>query len=128
LVPVTALYASLLVIVALVLTGLVGRLRPKLNVSLGDGGHRGLIVANRRHMNSVEQVPLALFRLAVVELDGASSMWLHALGGTLLAERHMHPFGIDATNMKRMQRLSGASLTMLVEAALIVTALWQHFG
>ena len=128
LLPVTALYASLLVIVALVLTGLVGRLRPKLNVSLGDGGHRELIEANRRHMNFVEQVPLALILLAVVELNGASSLWLHALGGTLLAGRLVHPFGIDVNNMQRIQRLIGASLTMLVEAALIVTALWQHFG
>ena len=126
--PVTALYGALLAIVGLVLTGLVGRLRPKLGVSLGDGGHRELIEANRRHMNYVEQVPLALILLAVVELNGASSMLLHALGGTLLAGRVIHPFGIDATNMKRLPRLIGASLSMLVTFVLLVTALWQHFG
>ena len=128
LLPVTALYTALLAIVGLVLTGLVGRLRPKFGISLGDGGHRELIEANRRHMNYVEQVPLALILLAVVEINGASSLWLHALGGTLLAGRLIHPFGIDATNMKRLSRLIGASLTMLVTFVLLVMALWQHFS
>jgi uncharacterized membrane protein YecN with MAPEG domain len=125
---VTALYGSLLALVGVVLGGLVGAQRPKLNVSLGDGGHRSLIEANRRHMNWVENVPLLVILLAIIELNGAAShTWLHVMGGTLLAGRIMHPFGIDATNMRRMPRFVGASLTILVVLAAIGTLLWQHF-
>jgi uncharacterized membrane protein YecN with MAPEG domain len=109
---ITALYAALLALVGVVL----------------DGGHRSLIEANRRHMNFVEQVPLLLILLALVELNGGSSTWVHTLGGTLLVARLVHPFGIDATNMKRIPRFIGALLTILVALALIVTLLWQHFA
>jgi uncharacterized membrane protein YecN with MAPEG domain len=124
---VTALYGALLALVGLVLGGLVGSKRPKLNVSLGDGGHRSLIEANRRHMNWVENVPVLIVLMAIIELNGASSMWLHVMGGTLLAGRVIHPFGIDATNMRRIPRFVGASLTILVALGAIGTLLWQHF-
>ena len=125
--PVTALYGSLLTLVGLTLGFLVGSQRPKLNQPLGDGGHRALIEANRRHMNWLENVPVLVVLLAVAELNGASSLWLHGLGGTLFAARVIHPFGIDATNMRRAPRLIGASLTGLVALGLCGTLLWQHF-
>jgi len=124
---VTALYGSLLALVGMVLGGLVGAQRPKLNVSLGDGGHRSLIEANRRHMNWVENVPLLVVLLAIIELNGASSAWLHVMGGTLLAARIIHPFGIDATNMRRTPRFVGTALTLLVTLTAVGTLLWQHF-
>jgi uncharacterized protein len=125
--PVTALYGSLLTLVGLTLGFLVGSHRPKLNQSLGDGGHRALIEANRRHMNWLENVPVLIVLLAIAELNGASSLWLHGLGGTLLAARVVHPFGIDATRMQKWPRFVGASLTVLVALSLCGTLLWQHF-
>jgi uncharacterized protein len=125
--PVTALYGSLLTLVGLVLGFLVGSQRPTLKQSLGDGGHRSLIEANRRHMNWLENVPVLIVLLAVAELNGASSLWLHALGGTLLAGRVIHPFGIDATSAQKWPRFVGATLTGFVAVGLCGTLLWQHF-
>ena len=124
---ITALYGSLLALVGLVLGGLVGIQRPRLKVSLGDGGHQSLIEANRRHMNWLENVPLLITLLAIIELNGAPSTWLHALGGTLLVGRLIHPFGIGAEWSFRVPRFIGALATVLVTFAAVGTLLWQHF-
>ena len=124
---ITALYGSLLALVGITLGVLVGIQRPRLKVSLGDGGHQSLIEANRRHMNWLENVPLLVVLLAIIEINGASSTWLHVLGGTLLAGRLIHPFGISAEWAFRPARFVGTFLTQLVALAAIGTLLWQHF-
>lgn len=123
---VTALYAALLCLVGLALAGLVGRERVRVGASLGNGGDKRLIEADRRHMNWVEYVPFIIVLLAVIELNGGSRTWLHVLGGTLLVARIVHPFGIDGTHMMRWQRFVGTVGTFLVALAAIVTVLWQY--
>lgn len=128
LVPVTGLYAGLLALIYLVLFGTVGYVRTKTNVSLGDGGDPKLTVANRRHMNFVENVPLALLLLALLELSGASKTFLHVLGTALVVARIVHPFGIDAQNMMRPQRAIGAGLTAVVIAVSALGLIWNYVG
>jgi len=65
--------------------------------------------------------------LAVMELNGASSTWLHVLGGTLLAGRLIHPFGINADWSFRVPRFVGSLATQLVTFASVGTLLWQYF-
>lgn len=114
-VPVTTLYAALLACVGLVLQQLAGRERLRANVSLGDGGNPRLLVAMRRQANFVEQVPLALLLLALIELNGASQAWLHGLG--------------LRTEVSRVPaRLFGALGTLLVVVLAIVIALQQSIS
>lgn len=124
---VTALYAGLLGLIGIVLSGLVGRTRGKINVSLGDSGNKALIEADRRHMNWVENVPFILVLFAIIELNGGSRAWLHVLGSTLLVARLVHPFGLDAAKMMTIPRFIGAAATMLVALAATLTVLWQYF-
>ena len=88
-------------------------------------GDPRLLAAMRRQANFVEQVPIALLLLGIVELNGASATWLHALGATLLVSRVVHPFGLDAADMRRLPRLLGALGTLLMVLAAAATALWQ---
>ena len=83
----TAIYAALLAIIGVVLGERVGLFRLKAKVSLGDGGNSDIIVRNRQHMNFVENVPMALILIALVEVNGGSATWVHGLGGSLLAAR-----------------------------------------
>lgn len=122
---VTALYAALQGLIGLVLLNRVGQLRGRTNISLGDGGKRELIEADRRHMNWVENVPFILVLFAIIELNGGSRTWLHVMGVTLLAARLIHPFGIDAEKMMLPQRIVGAGGTVIVTACAIGTLLWQ---
>lgn len=122
---VTSLYAALLALVFVVLTAMVGYARSKTTVALGDGGDPGLIVANRRQMNFVENVPLALLLIALIELRGGNTTWLHVLGGVLLVARLVHPFGINTVTAKTIPRAAGATGTLLVLLAAALTLLWQ---
>ena len=123
--PVTSIYAALLALLGIVLAGLVGRARSKTTVSLGDGDNAGIVEANRRHMNWVENVPVTLLLLAMVELNGAPKDWVHALGAVLLVARLLHPFGIEIAKMNTWQRGAGAGLSFLVTIGCAGTLLWQ---
>jgi hypothetical protein len=125
---ITALYAGILAFIATALAANVGWRRPKLDVPLGDGGHQILIVANRQHLNFVEHVPLALILVAIVELNGAPSIWVHTLGGALVVGRLVHPFGIQVKSLRHPARALGALMTVLVTIAAAVIAIAQHFG
>jgi uncharacterized membrane protein YecN with MAPEG domain len=124
-VPITALYAALLALVGVALQQLVGFSRLRAGVSLGDGGNGALLVAMRRQANFVEQVPIAVVLMALIELNGAGAAWLHALGASLLFARILHPFGLEAGDMRRLPRFFGAVITLLVVLAAAATALWQ---
>lgn len=54
-------------IILFVLTANVSRLRLKLKISVGDGGHKDMLLAIRAHSNGVEQVPI--FALIVLTLS-----------------------------------------------------------
>ena len=126
LVHISSLYAALLAFVWLVLFGSIGRLRTNLNVPLGDGGHPALILAIRRYANFVECVPLALLLLVLADLNGATPMWLHALGIILVVSRIAHPFGLAIETMQKAARMIGAGGTLFVTLASAVTLLWQY--
>ncbi len=126
-VPVTGLYAALLAVLCVFLSAAVGRIRGQNKLRLGDVGGEAVIVANRRHMNFVENVPLALLLIALVELNSAPKLWVHGLGAVLLLCRVAHPFGLSADNAILPARVIGAAGTILVMLAAGVTLVWQFF-
>ena len=125
LVPTTAIYAALLALVGVALQQHVGRERLRSGVSLYHGDDEALAVAMRRQANFVEQVPIALVLLAVLELNGASAVWLHGLGGALLLARIVHPFGLEMAESRRLPRFAGALATLAVVLVAAGKALWQ---
>jgi uncharacterized protein len=125
---VTAIYAAVFAVFAVILGSRVGALRLRTNVSLGDGGNADLIVANRRHLNFLENVPMILIMMACLELNGASATWLHGLGGALFVARVIHPLGLEVENMRRPARFAGATLTLLVTLTAAGKLLWMAFG
>ncbi|MDP2323808.1 MAG: MAPEG family protein, partial [Gammaproteobacteria bacterium] len=70
-VQITAIYASVLAILYIVLSSRVARRRMKFQVGLGVGESRELERAVRIHGNFAEYVPLALLLLVVYEIGGA---------------------------------------------------------
>ena len=118
---VTALYAGLLGLISIGVAFPAGSLRGRLNVSVGDGGNRDLLLAMRRHANFTEWVPLALILIALLELNGARLWGIHALGAALVLGRLVHAFGIRADTMKSLGRLVGASATAAVT---VTSSVW----
>jgi uncharacterized membrane protein YecN with MAPEG domain len=120
--PITAaLYAGLLGLVAIGVAFAAGRLRGRLNVSVGDGGHPALLCAMRRHANFAEWVPLTLILIALLELNGVPARGIHWLGSVLVASRVLHAVGLKPDTMKSLPRFAGAAGTVLVT---MVSSIW----
>ncbi len=127
-VPITALYAALLALIATVLAFQVGSMRGSTKISILHGDNMELAEKMRRHQNFTEAVPMALILFAVVELNGASTTLLHALGGSLVLARIAHPMGLHHDNIRHPLRAVGAIGTLLVTLIAAGVALWQFAG
>lgn len=126
--PITALYASILTVIALLLAQLVIRNRVRSKVALGDGGDAGLLEASRRHANFIENVPLALILMLLAEAGGAEALYLHVAGVVLVAARIIHPFGITVTRANHPLRIGATVATNTVQLGLIVLLVMQQFA
>jgi uncharacterized membrane protein YecN with MAPEG domain len=119
-VSITPLYAALLGLVLLVLSGrVIASVRAK-GVGLGDGGDADNLVIIRSHANFIEYVPMTLVLLAFAEAGGASDAWIHGLGGTLLVGRILHPLGMSTSPDPKPARFIGTLSTLLV---LLITSI-----
>lgn len=92
---VTAIYASALTVLFVVLALRVIAGRRAARVALGDGGDAGLLRRMRVHANFAEYVPLALVLMGLAESLRTDTRVLHALGIGLLAARLLHAFGVS---------------------------------
>lgn len=110
---VTALYAAPLALLMVALSIHVTMLRAKTKISLLDGGNHQLTERIRRHGNFVENVPMVLLLMLIAEVLGTSGTWLHVIGGTLLAARLIHIFGISYDKADPMPRIAGGGMTSL---------------
>ena len=124
--PITAIYAGLLAIFALVLSARAGSYRGKAQVSIlyGDPVNWELAQRVRAHQNFLEYVPMILILMGVSELNGASSTWLHSAGALLLVARIAHMVGLKHDNMAHIGRLIGAGGTALITVVMAIYTIW----
>ena len=124
-IPITALYAALLVAVFVVLTVRIGLARGKTGISMLDGGDQQVLVDMRRHGNFIEHVPLLLVLMAIIEINDGNAVFLHVVGIALVICRIAHPFGLRNDRAQTPMRMLGAGGTFLVTIALGLAVLWQ---
>jgi uncharacterized membrane protein YecN with MAPEG domain len=117
---VTALYASILAVAAIILSVLVSTKRGKFGVAIMDGGHPELALWIRRHGNFAESVPFVLLMMALAEARGMPATWLHAVGILLLAARLVHVFGLSLEKPADPFRVSGAVGTHIAMLGTVV--------
>ncbi|MCY4344799.1 MAG: MAPEG family protein [Gammaproteobacteria bacterium] len=125
LLPITALYAALMVAILLWLGWGIGQIRGKTQISIGYGESKELAEAGRRYGNFTEHVPLALVLMAIVELNGGHGVFLHIVGALLVLCRIAHPLGLHQDNVSHPLRMIGAGGSLLLTVILGGTALWQ---
>jgi uncharacterized membrane protein YecN with MAPEG domain len=122
------LYAALLAMVFVVLSVRTLLLRRRLGIAIGDGGDPRMLRAMRAHANFAEYVPLSLLLLFFVEAAGASSLFVHALGASVLAGRLSHALGVSRVDERYAFRVAGMALTLtpiVVAAGLLVVSVGQ---
>ena len=116
----TGFYASLLGILYIGLSFNIIRLRRRFKVGIGTGDNEILAKAIRAHGNFSEYVPLAVILLGCYELNGGSSIMLHALGSILVLGRVLHAIGLNKTKGVSQQRVFGMLSTFLVMLILAI--------
>jgi len=116
----TAVFSSILALMFIKLSLGVIALRRKNKVSLGAGGVDELDRAIRAHGNFAEYVPLGLFLIGALELNGAPLELVGLLGLLLIAGRYFHAKGINEPPPNFKNRVRGMKITF---AALGLSAL-----
>ncbi|WP_310628474.1 MAPEG family protein [Limnohabitans sp.] len=121
----TAVFASILALMFIKLSFNVIGFRRKNKVSLGAGGVDELERAIRAHGNFAEYVPLGLFLIGALELNGAPWGLVAVLGALLVAGRYFHAKGINEPPPNFTQRVRGMKLTFAALAlSAIVNVAW----
>ncbi len=123
----TLFYAALLGLMSLVLGSIPGSMRGRKGIPIGDGGDQAMLLAIRRHANFVEQVPLPLILIFLLETNGVSNAAIHGLGAALLITRIVHAVGLKAETMSNAGRIIGAAGTALTTLVAAVWALVVYF-
>lgn len=126
LLPITGLYAAIMVIFALVLSARAGTFRGKSGISIlyGDPVNMELAQRVRVHQNFLEYVPMAIILMGTLELNGGNAVFLNVFGVVLIIARFAHATGLKHDNMGHGSRAIGAAGTALISAAAALYALW----
>ncbi len=119
-VPVTFFYASLLGLLLVALAIQVSRANVNA-AKLPDWKPKTVL---RVQANFVENVPMALLLLLMVEMSGVPVLWVHALGITLVIARLAHAWGLSTNPGATYARLFGAQTTFLLLSIMSVAGLY----
>ncbi|BDS31009.1 MAPEG family protein [Aeromonas caviae] len=122
---ITLIYAGPLGLLFLLLSFWVVKRRAQFRVMIGEGEAPEMLAAIRAHGNFAEYVPLTLLLMALCELAGVGSLWLHLGGVLLLVGRILHAIGIQIPRAPNMPRLFGTLFFWLSLGIFSVLALVQ---
>jgi uncharacterized membrane protein YecN with MAPEG domain len=125
---ITGIYVALSTLLVLILAGRVSSGRGTAKVGLGDGGDPELFRRIRAHANAIENLPLALLLLLMLELNQTQALWLHVFGCVLIIGRIAHAIGLGVSSKENVGRLVGTALTWGVMLVMALLLLWQWFA
>jgi uncharacterized membrane protein YecN with MAPEG domain len=109
----TGLFAAVLMILQIVLMGIVIAQRGKLNVLIGTGGDDAMEKPIRTHANLIENAPMFLIGLALIELIAGGNMWVLVLGCVFVLARISHAIGLSTSAGVTPWRLIGTLGSMI---------------
>ena len=109
-----ALWAGLNLILMLVLSVRVVRIRRARQIGLGDGGSAELERAIRAFGNASEYIPAALVALVLLAVLQVAPGLIHALGLALTIGRIAHAVGLSRSGGASLARTVGVIATWLV--------------
>jgi len=122
---ITALAATALTMLSIMLALKVISIRRREKISVGDGGNDELLRAIRAQSNLLEYAPLMLILLACAEINGVHWLVLLPLAALFVAGRVLHPAGIKSASSPGSARVMGMQLTLVSMLCLcIVNVIW----
>lgn len=127
--PVTAaMTAAILALLQVVLMITTGNKRRAKGISFGDGGDADMLLTIRRHGNFIENAPMFLILLMLLEMIGGAAQVVSILAGVFIVARLSHAFALSGEGKPLVFRVIGALgtvLSLLIAAGLIF---WQLNG
>lgn len=125
-IPVTAIFASVLAVLMLFLAYRISMFRLKFKQSLGTTEHPDFQAAVRAHGNLVEYAPMALILMAIGEMNGIGSLVIYWVGMVFTLGRLLHAWGmIKGQGGPHRARLIGTLCTWLSMLAMAILVVWN---
>jgi uncharacterized membrane protein YecN with MAPEG domain len=107
-------YGGLLVLLVIFLAYRVTTFRQGEKIFLGDDkGSNDMKGAVRAHGNAVENIPLGIALLLMLELNQLTPWLLHVFGASFFVARLLHAWGLSSKNGPSFGRFYGTLLTWL---------------
>jgi uncharacterized protein len=100
-----------------------GSVRTKKKIMHGDGGDILMQRRMRAHSNFIENTPIFLMLLALVEYHTGGAIWLWAVGYAFILGRMLHSIGMDKDG-ENFPRIAGVLLAALPILGLAGHTLW----
>ena len=119
-IPVSLAYAGVLALLSVLLANQVLYVRLRGGKMPDWKAH----ATERTQANFVENAPLALVLLYLLEVAGAGAAAVHVLGASLVVLRLLHAWGMSAYAGANYPRLIGAQGTFLLLSVMGVAALY----
>lgn len=110
---ITAITASVLAIMQAFLMVTVGNRRRATSISFGDGGDADMLRLMRRHGNFIENAPMILILLALLEILGAPSAGIMTIAILFVVTRVSHAIALSSADSPLVFRVLGALGTLL---------------
>nr|WP_315472278.1 MAPEG family protein [uncultured Undibacterium sp.] len=103
-------------------------LRRKLKIGIGTSDNQEMLRAMRVHSNFAEYVPIVLFLIYFVEVQGGARLLIHALGLCLLFGRCLHAYGVSQLKEKFVFRVTGMAMTFTAMLSSCLFLIYKYFA
>lgn len=124
--PITLCMAAASAVLNIWLTIRIAQVRAREKVFVGDAGNDAVIRRMRAQANFIENAPLTLILVAVIELAGKGGAWLPVVAAVFVIGRIAHAFGMDGSF--KAGRAIGSVTAMLSQLGLAVVAVLVAVG
>lgn len=121
--PITAIFTFIFAVFIFILMFRVASMRKKYKVGYGSSKQDPLKMAISAHSNAVENIPLALFLIMLLEISHANQVLLFILSSIFLIARVFHAVGLSHSIGVSFGRTYGTLIswiTVILMAALNV--------
>ena len=125
--PTTLSMAAAAAIINLWLSMRIGKLRHAKKIIHGDGGDEALIRRMRAQSNFIENAPIVLILVGLVEASGRGGLWLAPVAAIFMLGRVAHGIGMDSPTGNLWRGL-GTMTAMLAQLGLAIVAVLLALG
>lgn len=119
--PITLCAAAAAALLNIWLSIRIGMVRTAKKISIGDGGDMELIAGMRAQANFVENTPIVLALIVVIELARGGNIWLMGVAAAYMLGRVAHGVGMDGGPLGFLRGV-GTMITMLAQVGLGIWA------